>query len=61
MTTYEGKELALKMLNGDYDRWMRYIDECTYDRRAFTKSFHTWKQDQGSLDKDAADLAEILG
>lgn len=60
MSAYEGKDLALKILDRDYDRWIQYMDECIKDRGAFTKSFYMWKQDNGFQEKDAEDLAEIL-
>ena len=57
---YEGKDLALKILDRDYERWIQYMDECIKDRSAFTKSFYAWKKIKGLKDKDAEDLAEIM-
>ncbi len=59
--SYEGVELAKKILQRDYDRWIQYLDECVKDRAAFTISFFVWKGNKGMIDEDARALADILG
>ncbi len=60
MDIYGKKEIAKKILSRDYNRWIQYVDECVNDRASYTKSFHSWKEDNGLIEKDADDLAELL-
>ena len=55
------KEVILKILHKDYERWIQYADECIPERKAYSKSFHCWKEDKGLIEEDAEILSTIFG
>ena len=56
----EAAKLIKKIFYRDYDRWIRYADECIKDKSSYTKSFYVWKECHNMYDEDAELLAEIF-
>ena len=60
MERKEVEEIVRKVFRQDYERWLAYVDECIKDRSSYTRSFYSWKEKYGMMEKDIETLALIL-
>ena len=54
MDKYEAQKLIEKILERDFSRWIRYVDETGIIRSAYKQSFPQWKAENKMDEQDAA-------
>lgn len=60
MEEYAAEQLIKKILNRDFDRWIRYITETKIKRESYKQSFCVWKEENGFIEEDAKLIAELF-
>lgn len=60
MDKYTAREVVMRILRRDYERWVAYADECIKDRGSYTKSFYVWKEEKKLMEKDVETIVDAL-
>lgn len=60
MDKFTAKELIIKILRRDYNRWIQYTDETGIERKNYKQSFCVWKDENNYTEQDAELIAELF-
>ena len=61
MEKYIAKQIVTKIMNRDYERWIKWVDEQNGGKLTFEQSFFCWKAQNGMMQNDIDAIADILG